>query len=122
MAEKIPLKHPIPLADNKELTSLTMRDYTTAADYLTFDLMGGHEQRIHLVAGLCGTEPEVIKMLRGVDYQILKTKAEDLLLEDDKALAEALNESNKALTLEGVEEKKTKALEKKSSSTAPQSS
>lgn len=65
------------------ITELKFRDYTTAADYLSFDRRGGVAQRIALIASLTGNDESVIERLRGSDYRRAETISERLMAEDE---------------------------------------
>ena len=80
---KLQLKHPIQVGKT-EITSLTFREFTTAADYLAFDQKGGVAQTIALIASLAGTDENVIKLLHGADYKRAKNYADELLDQDEK--------------------------------------
>lgn len=75
------LKHPLTLG-KKTIDKLTFRDYTTAADYLSFDKRGGVAQRIALIASLTGSDESVIEQLRGPDYVQAEKIASDMLEAD----------------------------------------
>lgn len=79
---KYPLKHPLTLGKTT-ISSLTFREYTTAGDYLAFDQRGGVAQRIALIASLTGTDPELIKQLRGPDYRAAERIADGLINADE---------------------------------------
>lgn len=85
----VPLKHPIQIGKTT-IDKLTFRDYTIAADYLSFDQRGGVAQRISLIASLTGTDEALIKQLRGPDYRKAEKIADDLINadEDDEGGAE----------------------------------
>ncbi|CAD6876091.1 hypothetical protein [Methylomonas fluvii] len=72
-----------------QITELNFRDYTVAEDYLSFDQRGGVAQRIALIAGLTGTDVELIKQLRGPDYIRAEQMASDMLEADAAAAAES---------------------------------
>jgi len=76
------LKHPLTVG-KKTISELKFRDYTTAADYLSFDKKGGVAQRIALIASLTGTDEALIEQLRGPDYRAAERIAEAMLLADD---------------------------------------
>ncbi|MDR0673342.1 MAG: phage tail assembly protein [Zoogloeaceae bacterium] len=84
---KLTLKHPLTLGKTT-VEALTFRDYTTAADYLAFDVKGGVAQNIALIANLTGTDEALIKQLRGADYLAAQRIADRLLLTDSEAVAE----------------------------------
>lgn len=79
---KLKLKHPLTIG-KIELAELTLRDYTVASDYLAFDQRGGVAQRIALIASIAGTDQEVIKRLRGVDYRRAEVEVDRLMREDE---------------------------------------
>ncbi len=79
---KLPLKHPLTFG-KKTVDFLTFRDYTTAADYLSFDQRGGVAQRIALIASLTGTSEELVKQLRGPDYRAAEKLADELIQADE---------------------------------------
>ena len=79
---KHPLKYPLTFG-KKIIDSLTFRDYTTAADYLSFDQRGGVAQRIALIASLTGTDESLIKQLRGKDYRAAEKIADELIQSDE---------------------------------------
>lgn len=93
------LKHPLNIGKTV-VAKLVFRDYTTAADYLSFDQRGGVAQRIALIASLTGTDEALIKQLRGPDYRAAERIA-DRMMSDDEVEADA--------------DEKAKAAEKKSS-------
>lgn len=80
---KLQLKKPLAFG-KKTVDSLTFRDYTTAADYLSFDQRGAVAQMIALIASLTGTDESLIRQLRGPDYRAAQKIADALLLADDK--------------------------------------
>lgn len=86
--KKLPLKHPIKLGENTSITELNFRDYTTAADYLSFDKRGGVLQRIALIASVTGSDETLIMRLHGADYRAAEKIVDQMLLEDEKAAAE----------------------------------
>ncbi|GAB6139923.1 hypothetical protein JCM14076_06520 [Methylosoma difficile] len=75
------LKHPIEIG-KITVSKLSFRDYTTAEDYLAFDVHGGVAQNIVLIASVSNTDETIIKRLRGVDYRAA-TKIVDALLAAD---------------------------------------
>jgi hypothetical protein len=79
---KLKLKHPLTVG-NKTIEELSFRDYTTAADYLSFDVRGGVAQNIALIASLTGTVEELVKRLRGEDYKAACKIVDKLLADDD---------------------------------------
>ena len=79
---KLPLKHPLTFG-RKTVDALTFREYTTAADYLSFDQRGGVAQRIALIASLTGTDESVIRQLRGPDYRAAEKMADELIQADE---------------------------------------
>ena len=81
---KLPLKHPIKLTENKEIKELSFREYTIAADYLSFDKRGGVAQRFALIASLTGTDESLIERLRGIDYRRAEAMADALIEADAK--------------------------------------
>lgn len=97
---KLKLRYPLHIG-KIELTELNLRDHTIAADYLAFDQRGGVAQRIALIASVAGTDEEVIKRLRGVDYRRAEAEV-DRLMKEDEAEAEG-----------GETVEPAKALEKK---------
>lgn len=86
--QKLTLKHPLKLGEKTTITELNFRDYTIAADYLSFDKSGGVTQRIALIASLTGSDESIIMQLRGADYRRAEAIAEKML-EDDEDSAEA---------------------------------
>lgn len=82
---KLQLRHPITVGQTT-IDHLTLRDHTTAADYLAFDSRGGVAQRIALIASLTGTDEALIQRLHGADY-LLAERAADALLMADQAEA-----------------------------------
>jgi len=76
------LKHPLTFG-KKTIAELRFRDYTTAADYLSFDKRGGVAQRIALIASLTGTDEALIEQLHGPDYRAAEKIAEAMLVADD---------------------------------------
>jgi hypothetical protein len=107
---KLTLKHPLHFG-KKTLDTLTFRDYTTAEDYLSFDRRGGSAQQIALIASLTGTDEDIIRRIRGIDFRAACKIADALMADDDRAEAEELN-SPKA---------REAALEKKLAASLPQS-
>ncbi|AST87986.1 hypothetical protein CIG66_25315 (plasmid) [Ralstonia pseudosolanacearum] len=87
MAQKLNLKHPLEFG-KLTISHLTFRDYATAEDYLSFDKRGGVAQRIALIASLTGTDEELVKKLRGVDYRRAEKMA-DTVIEADEDEAQA---------------------------------
>lgn len=81
--QKLMLKHPLKLGEKNTITELNFRSYTTAADYLSFDMRGGVAQRIALIASLTGSDEAVIMQLRGADYRRAEAIAEKMLAEDE---------------------------------------
>lgn len=79
---KLTLKHPLTFGTTT-IDSLMFRDYTTAADYLSFDQRGGVAQRIALIASLTGTDESLIRQLRGRDYRAAEKKADELIQSDE---------------------------------------
>ncbi len=77
------LKHPLKLGEKTTLEKITLRDYTTAADYLSFDRRGGVAQRIALIASLSGLDESVIERLRGADYRRAEQVSDRLLADDE---------------------------------------
>jgi hypothetical protein len=84
---KLKLRHPIPLG-SKPIEELTFRDYTVAADYLSFDVRGGVAQNIALIASLTGTDEALIRQLRGPDYRAATAIADGMLAKDGEAAGE----------------------------------
>ncbi|WP_026600494.1 phage tail assembly protein [Methylomonas sp. 11b] len=68
-----------------QVTELKFRDYTTAADYLSYDKRGGVAQRVSLIASLTGTDEALIEQLRGPDYLRAEKIATDMMLADELA-------------------------------------
>ncbi|QSB03459.1 phage tail assembly protein [Methylomonas sp. EFPC1] len=66
-----------------QITELKFRDYTTAADYLSYDKRGGVAQRVALIASLTGTDESLIEQLRGPDYLRAEKIATDMMLADE---------------------------------------
>lgn len=91
----LPLKHPLTLGKTT-ISKLTFRDYTTAGDYLAFDVRGGVAQRIALIASLTGTDEEIIKKLRGPDYRAAEAIADDLIAADEAVVGEGAAEKKSA--------------------------
>ncbi|AQW30502.1 phage tail assembly protein [Ralstonia syzygii subsp. celebesensis] len=86
---KLNLKHPLAFGKTT-IAHLTFRDYTTAEDYLSFDKRGGVSQRIALIASLTGTDEELVKKLRGVDYRRAEKMADAIIeADEDDALESA---------------------------------
>ncbi|MDO9233030.1 MAG: phage tail assembly protein [Methylotenera sp.] len=81
--KKLTLKHPLKLGEKTTITELNFRDYTTAADYLSFDIRGGVAQRIALIASLTGTDETLIQQLRGADYRRAEAIADALMSADE---------------------------------------
>lgn len=79
---KLTLKYPLTFGKTT-VDSLTFRDYTTAADYLSFDQRGGVAQRIALIASLTGTDESLVKQLRGKDYRAAEKIADELIQSDE---------------------------------------
>lgn len=86
---EIILKHPLKLGEKTTLDKITLRDHTTAADYLSFDRRGGVAQRIALIASLSGQDESVIERLHGADYRRAERASDKLLIEDE---AEAITD------------------------------
>ncbi|MBI5919019.1 MAG: phage tail assembly protein [Nitrosomonadales bacterium] len=84
---KLILKHPLTLG-KLTVSELNFRDFTTAADYLSFDQRGGVAQRIALIASLSGTDEELVKQLRGVDYRAAEKMADAMIEADATASVE----------------------------------
>ena len=84
---KLRLKVPLALGA-KTIEELSFRDYTTAADYLAFDVRGGVAQNIALIANVTGTDEVLIKQLRGPDYKAACRIVDRLLADDDALEAE----------------------------------
>lgn len=82
------LKHPIKLGEKAEVTQLKFREYTTAADYLSFDQRGGVAQRISLIASLTGNDESLIQKLHGGDYRRAEKLADDLMAADEDEAAQ----------------------------------
>lgn len=80
------LKHPLQIGKTT-ISKLSFRDYTTAADYLSFDKRGGVAQNISLIASLSGTAEELIMQLRGPDYREASRIVDALIAADDAAMA-----------------------------------
>lgn len=97
--KKLILKHPLTFG-SKTITELNFRDYTTAADYLSFDKRGGVAQRIALIASLTGTDETLVNQLRGVDYRRAEAMADEMMTADE---AEASSEDAAALSPEQAE-------------------
>jgi hypothetical protein len=76
------LKHPITFG-KITLDKLTLREHTTAEDYLAFDQRGGVAQRIALIASISGQDEHIIKQLHGLDYQRAVVEVDRLLSADD---------------------------------------
>ena len=87
---KLQLRHPLP-AGKKTVDTLIFRDYTTAADYLAFDVRGGVAQNIALIANLTGTDEVLIRQLHGPDYRAA-TKIADQIMQADDVLDEDIPE------------------------------
>jgi hypothetical protein len=86
---ELKLKHPLTIGTNgKIIETLTFRDYTTAGDYLAFDIRGGVAQTQQLIANLSGTDISIIQRLRGVDYRRAGKIVDDLIDADEKEEAE----------------------------------
>ncbi|WP_407059066.1 phage tail assembly protein [Ralstonia syzygii subsp. celebesensis] len=81
---KLPLKYPLPIGKTT-ISHLTFRDHTIAEDYLSFDKRGGVAQRIALIASLTGTDEELVKKLRGVDYRRAEKMADTIIEADEEA-------------------------------------
>lgn len=77
------LKHPLTIGKTT-IDKLTFRDFTTGADYLSFDKRGPVSQRHALIASLTGTSEELIGQLHGVDYRAAEAKADALIEADEK--------------------------------------
>ena len=82
------LKHPLTMG-KLTVSTLNFRDYTTAADYLSFDQRGGVAQRITLIASLTGTDEALIKQLHGPDYLAAEKRADDMMAEDQAGVLTA---------------------------------
>lgn len=81
---KLPLKQPL-VFGKTTINELTFRDYTTAADYLAFDVRGGVAQNHALIASLTGTDENLIRQLRGPDYLAAVRQMERVLKADEDA-------------------------------------
>ncbi|WP_231409625.1 phage tail assembly protein [Ralstonia solanacearum] len=84
MAQKLTLKHPLEFG-KVTVKHLTFRDFATAEDYLSFDKRGGVAQRIALVASLTGTDEEMVKKLRGIDWRRAEKIADAIIGADEDA-------------------------------------
>ena len=90
--KKLILKHPLKLSEKLTISELNFRGYTTAADYLSFDVRGGVAQRIVLIANLTGTDETLINQLHGADYRRAEAIVEKMLSDDEvEAAADAKN-------------------------------
>ncbi|MDR0633624.1 MAG: phage tail assembly protein [Azoarcus sp.] len=87
------LAHPITLG-RKTVEELTFRDYTTAADYLSFDTRGGVAQNIAMIASLSGTDEALVRQLRGPDY-LAAVGLFEKILRDDQVFSEAGDDAEK---------------------------
>jgi hypothetical protein len=85
---KLALRYPLTVG-KKTVDALTFRDYTTAADYLAFDVKGGVAQNIALIANLTGTDEALIQQLHGPDYREATRMADKLMLADEVLPEEA---------------------------------
>lgn len=81
---RLSLNVPITIG-KKTITELEFRDYTTADDYLAFDVRGGVAQRQALIASMSGTDVALIRKIRGVDYIRAERIVSDMLAADDVA-------------------------------------
>lgn len=88
---KIILKHPLQLGEKTTLNELTLRDYATAADYLSFDRRGGVAQCISFIASMSGQDESVIERLHGADYRRVREVTDKILADDE---AEALSDKD----------------------------
>ncbi len=89
------LQHPLTLGKTT-IKELKFRDYTTAADYLSFDKRGGVAQNIALIASLSGTSEELISQLRGPDYRQASKIVDALIAADDAAAAAGADAEKKS--------------------------
>ena len=94
--KKLTLKHPLKLSEKLTISELNFRDYTTAADYLSFDIKGGVAQRIALIASLTGTDETLINQLHGVDYRRAEAIADKMMIADE---VEEVDDAKDAHTL-----------------------
>ncbi|WP_199031730.1 phage tail assembly protein [Ralstonia sp. ASV6] len=90
---KLPLKHPLPFGKTT-INHLTFRDHTIAEDYLAFDKRGGVAQRIALIASLTGTDEEMVKKLRGIDYRRAEKMADAIVEADEEEAREPTAEGD----------------------------
>jgi hypothetical protein len=90
------LTHPITLG-RKTIEELTFRDYTTAADYLSFDTRGGVAQNIAMIASLSGTDEALVRQLRGPDY-LAAVSLFERILRDDQTFSEPDDDAGKKLS------------------------
>lgn len=79
---KMKLKHPLEFG-KITVEELNIREYTTAADYLSFDRRGGVAQRIALIASMSGHDEKLIEQLRGSDYRRAEQLCEQLMADDE---------------------------------------
>lgn len=89
------LKHPLQIGKTT-INKLSFRDYTTAADYLSFDKRGGVAQNISLIASISGTSEELIMQLRGPDYREASRIVDALIAADDAAVASEASSEKKS--------------------------
>lgn len=94
---KLNLKHPLAFGKTT-IAHLTFRDYTTAEDYLSFDKRGGVSQRIALIASLTGTDEELVKKLRGVDYRRAEKMADAIIEADEDDALESVTQGDETPT------------------------
>ena len=76
------LSHPLSFG-KQEVAELKFRDYTTAADYLSFDKRGGVAQRIALIASVAGVDEALVLQLHGKDYLAAEAVVNALLAYDE---------------------------------------
>lgn len=85
---KIILKKPVVLDQTTTISELNFRDHTTAADYLSFDKVGGVAQNIALIASMSSNDEALIKRLSGKDYHAAVKIVDAVLKEDSSEDAE----------------------------------
>jgi hypothetical protein len=92
---ELPLRTPLQIG-KATISKLTFREFTTGADYLSFDQRGGVAQAQALIASLAGVDIELVQRLRGIDYRRAQAYADKLIADDDAALAKETEPEKKS--------------------------
>lgn len=100
MTQVLKLTRPIEVG-KKQVDELRFRDYTTAEDYLAFDVYGQVGAAIRLIASVTGEDEALIKRLSGKDYRAAKAMVDKMLEADaaDDAAAAPQEASEAGLTV-----------------------